>query len=178
MGGTLVVGRPGPDEYAPFYAEYIGRVAGDDPRTAVLSQSGELRAFLGKLSAGVGAERYAPGKWSVREVVGHLADAERVFAYRALRISRGDATPLAGFEENDYVAAAGYDRLPLGDVVAELVAVREATVALFRNLDAAAWARRGTANAVAVTVRALGYVILGHADHHLEVLRTRYRLGT
>ena len=118
--------------------------------------------------------RYAPGKWSVSEVVGHLADTERIFAYRALRFARNDATPLAGFDENQFVPPANFDARPLPDLAEELRAVRLASVALFRRLDDAALARRGTANQVEITVRALPWIIAGHERHHVAVLKERY----
>jgi uncharacterized damage-inducible protein DinB len=123
--------------------------------------------------AGAG-HRYAPGKWSVREVLGHLCDAERIFAYRLLRIARGDKTPLEGFDENVYVPAGAFDNRTLADLREEWTATREATVALVRGLPADAWTRRGSANGTSVTAAALAYIILGHVEHHLGVLRDRY----
>ena len=121
--------------------------------------------------------RYAPEKWSIREVVGHLLDTERVMAYRALRIARGDTTPLAGFEENSYVEAAGFDARPLPDLVAEFGLVRTATLALLRGFDEVAFQRRGTASGWPVSVRALAFIIAGHERHHAGLLRERYGLG-
>jgi hypothetical protein len=118
--------------------------------------------------------RYADGKWSVREVVGHLADAERIFAYRILRIARGDATPLAGFDENVYVAAGDFERRPMPDVTGELRDVRQATLSLVRSLNETLVTRMGRANDVPVSVRAIAWIIAGHTAHHLEVLRERY----
>ena len=122
----------------------------------------------------VAAHRYAPGKWSVREVLGHLCDAERIFAYRLLRIARGDATPLAGFDENTYVPAGAFEQRALAALTDEWTATRNATVALVRGLPAGAWTRSGIANGKNVTATALVYIILGHVEHHLGVLRDRY----
>ena len=169
--------RPGPDEYDPYYERYIGRV----PSGAVLErlawQQEEVAAAFGSLDEPTAQHRYAPGKWSVKEVLGHLTDAERVFTYRALRFARADATPLPGFDENAYVPAAGFDRREVGSLLAEWRAVRSATLALFEGLDAAAWLRRGTASEVPASVRALAYITAGHTDHHLGVLRERYGVG-
>jgi hypothetical protein len=117
---------------------------------------------------------YAPGKWSVKEVIGHMGDVERVMAYRALRFARNDATPLPGFDENTYVPAAIFGRRNIDDLVDELEVIREATTQLLRHLDEAALARRGVANGAEVSVRALAYIIAGHERHHLRVLRERY----
>ncbi|HEX5726419.1 MAG TPA: DinB family protein, partial [Longimicrobiaceae bacterium] len=143
------------------------------PGAAEAQRTG-VPALLRGLPEALHGHRYAEGKWSIREVAGHLADTERIITYRALRIARGDATPLPGFDENAYVAAAGFDARPLESLVAEWEAVREATLAFFRSVDAEAAARRGTANDNAVSVRALAHIVAGHAEHHLEILRTRY----
>lgn len=171
---TETRGRPEADEYAPFYAGYVARVPEGDVVEVLERQLEGVAGFLGAIPAEREGHRYAPGKWSVREMVGHLADTERIMAYRALRIARGDATPLAGFDENAYVPPAGFDARPLASLVEEWAAVRRATLPLFRHLDAEAWTRRGTANGNAVSVRALARIIAGHTEHHLEILRTRY----
>jgi hypothetical protein len=121
--------------------------------------------------------RYDPGKWSIKEVLGHVIDAERIFAYRALRISRNDRTPLPGFEQDDYIRFGPWNRTPLHDVLREFNCVREASVLLFQGLDETAWNRRGTASGYEVTVRALAYITAGHAAHHVRVLEQKYGLG-
>jgi len=175
--------RPGPDEYAPFYARYVARVEAEaEPLLRLHDQHADLDDLVHDLSDAQARFRYAPGKWSVTEVVGHLADAERVFAYRALRIGRGDPTPLATFDEDAYVAASGVDARPLvgrtrdarQGVFDEFVDVRLATGALFRGFPDEAFARVGTASGHPVSVRALLSIILGHTEHHLAVLRERY----
>jgi hypothetical protein len=169
------VERPGPDEHDPYYGRYIARVPDDVDLLALLAEQRDTTAaLLATVPADRRSFRYAPGKWSVKEVVGHLSDTERIMAYRALRIARADATPLPGYDENTYVPVARFDELGLDQLADEWVAVRQATIAMFRGLPAEAWTRRGTANASGISVRALAFIIAGHELHHLEVLRTRY----
>jgi hypothetical protein len=171
---TLLAMPPDSSEYGAFYAGYIARVpAGDVVRTleAQLADTLALVATFGEARAN---HRYAPGKWSVKEVVGHLTDAERIFSYRALRVARGDDTPLPGFDENAYVEHADYGRRTLDEVVHELELVRRATVVLFAGLADEALARRGTANGAPITPRAVAYIIAGHERHHAAILRERY----
>jgi hypothetical protein len=173
-----VIPRPGDGEHAPFYAGYVALTAESGDVVALLAaQPAELRVLCDGLSEAEARHRYAPGKWSVKEVVCHLADAERIFAYRALRVARGDGTPLPGFDENAYVEASGADDRPLPGLLAELDAVRAATLALFRSLPPEALERRGTANGAPISVRALAYITAGHTAHHLRILRERYGLG-
>lgn len=168
---------PAPGEYAPFYQGYVAAVAGADVRALLAEQVPSLMAACAVLDDDGARHRYAPEKWSIKEVVGHLSDTERVFAYRALRICRGDPTPLAGFDENAYVAAAGFDRRPLSHLLEELMRVRAATLALLDGVDAGAWERRGVANGAEVSVRGLAHIIAGHAQHHRAILDARYGLG-
>jgi uncharacterized damage-inducible protein DinB len=170
------IALPAADEHAPYYGRYIAQLAVDDVHVALGSQAATTARLLAATDETRALYRYAPGKWSVKEVVGHIADAERVFAYRALCIARGDQTNLPGFDENDYVPAGGFDARPLADLAAELAAVRAATLALFRGLDATALLRRGTANQAPVSVRALAAIIAGHEKHHVGLLRERYGL--
>lgn len=165
---------PAADEYLPYYARYIDRVTDGDLLSRLTAQLTDVPEFFRAVPADRGELRYAPGKWSIKETVGHLADVERVMAYRALRIARDDATPLAGFDENAYVPAANFDRRSMESLVEEWSDVRWATLALFRSLDAEAAARRGVANSSPVTVRALAYIIAGHTEHHLEIVQTKY----
>jgi hypothetical protein len=167
------VGHPDQSEYAPFYASYIARVT-EEPLPALESQGKATHAILAKVSDATAGHRYAPDKWSVREVVGHLADAERIMSYRVLRIARADPIPLEGFDEGAYVRAAGADARPWASLVGDLVVVRAGTLALLQSLDTQAWQRRGTANGATVSVRALAHIVVGHERHHLEILRTRY----
>jgi hypothetical protein len=172
MPSTL---RPGTDEYAPALAGYVSRIGEDEDVVAVLArQLDDVLIRLGAVPASRGDYRYAPGKWSLKEVVGHLADTERVFAYRALRVGRGDPTPLPSFDDQSWVAEVRADDRTLADMVEEWGHVRRATLALFRHLPAEAWGRRGTASDAPITARALAYVIAGHTRHHLEVVEARY----
>jgi hypothetical protein len=132
------------------------------------------QALLRSLPASVSTYRYAPGKWSVNEVIGHLMDSERIFDARALRFARNDATPLPGFEQDDYVRNSNFDSYPLAELASELASLRKSTVFLFKHLSEDAWVRRGVANGAEVSVRALAYIIAGHELHHREMLQTRY----
>ena len=166
--------RPGPDEYAPYYAPYVAAAGAGDPFDALEAQSVEAGAMLGALTQEQSGFRYAPGKWSVREVVSHMSDAERVFAYRALRFGRGDQQPLVGFDQQEWAAFTNAESREISDLIAEFRAVRSATIQLFRGLPPEAFARGGVASDNPVTVRALLYIMLGHAAHHLAILRERY----
>jgi uncharacterized damage-inducible protein DinB len=169
---------PRPDEFDPFYAGYISRVANvPSPVDELVAQRARLLNGLSPLSDEQAEYRYAAGKWSIKELVGHLSDAERIFAYRLLRIGRGDETPLPGFEENDYVRSAGAHQRPFGELLDEWAAARDATSALVRGMPAEAWERRGTANGALISARALVYIVLGHVEHHRSVLEDRYGLA-
>jgi uncharacterized damage-inducible protein DinB len=174
----LSLPRPGPDESAPFYHDYISQVPDDRIGRHLVDQLQELERLVAPLDDEAARYRYAPGKWSVKELLGHLADSERIFAYRMLRIGRGDATPLPGFDENDYVPAGDFDARSLEGILGELRAVRSATIALVDGLPSAAWSRRGQASGKIISALALAYIIVGHTTHHTRVLRERYRLAT
>ncbi len=174
---TRIVGRPEPDEIPSHYVGYIKRVPELDPVTACAAQIEDTATLLRGLSETDAMYRYDRGKWSIKEVVGHLADIERIMAYRALRIARGDTTPLPGFDENAYVPVAKFDDRSLADLVGELRTARAATLALLRTFDTDAWRRRGTASGKPVSVRALAFMLPGHERHHVEILRTRYHVA-
>jgi hypothetical protein len=171
------VGRPEADEIPSHYVGYIKRVPELDPVIVCAEQIEETTTLLRGLSDSDAMYRYGRGKWSIKEVVGHLADIERIMAYRALRIARGDTTPLPGFDENAYVPIAKFDHRSLADLVGDLRTARAATLALLRTFDADAWVRRGTASGKPVSVRALAFMIPGHERHHVDVLKTRYGVG-
>jgi hypothetical protein len=166
--------RPSPDEYAPYFGRYIDEVPSGDVLETLQRQMAEAQALLHGIPESRALHRYAPGKWSIKEVVGHVSDTERIFTYRALCFARSERAPLPGFEEDEYVAAAGFDTRPLSDLARELGSVRVATLALFRGLSDEALLRRGTANARPYSVRAIAYIIAGHERHHARVLRERY----
>jgi len=166
--------RPEPTEYAPFYANYISKVPGTDI-LGVLEGERErmLQLFQGR-SERHGDFRYAPEKWTVKEVLGHIIDTERIFTYRALRIARGDKTPLPGFEQDDYIRDGAFGERKLAELTDEFEAVRRASIALFRSFPEAAWDRRGVASEREVTVRAMAFITPGHQMHHRVILEERY----
>jgi hypothetical protein len=166
--------RPAPGEYDEYYGKYIARVPTGDISVILRDQLEDTRAVLRSVPPGGGDRGYGPGKWTIKEVVGHLCDTERVMSYRALRIARSDRTELAGFDENTYVPAGSFGERDLGGLVEELATVRAATIALFRGLPHEAWPRRGSANGAEVSVRALAAIIAGHELHHRNLLETRY----
>jgi len=168
------IAAPDPTEYAPYYGRYIALVGGDDVVAALEDQPRETLALLSTLSEEQGDYRYAPAKWSVKEVLGHVIDTERVLTYRALRFARNDRTPLASFEQDDYVRAGDFADCRLADLIEEFVCVRRASLWFFRQLSAEAWMRRGIASGNEVSVRAVAYIVAGHELHHRRVLREKY----
>jgi hypothetical protein len=171
---TFTIARPEPGEYAPYYDRYISLVAESDILGTLDAQRRQTMLLLSGRDESDGDYRYAPDKWSAQEVLGHVCDTERIFSYRALRIARGDQTPLAGFEQDDYVKNGPFARVQLADIIDDYIAVRRATLTLLRNLDEAAWGRRGVASENAVSVRALAYMIAGHELHHRRILEEKY----
>jgi hypothetical protein len=174
MTTTHFLTRPTPEEYAEFYAGYVGRVPAGNLIHLLEQQIHDTLTLLRGLSDEQALYRPAPAEWSIKEVAGHMIDTERIFAYRALRIARSDTTPLPGFDQDDYVRAANFDVYPLTDLANEFDLVRQTTVLLFKNLLPEAWTRRGTASNATVSVRALACCIAGHERHHLESLQTVY----
>lgn len=166
--------RPQPGENAPYYDRYTSLVQSDDVVAALEEQRRQTIVLLCARKEADGDFRYAPGKWTLKEVVGHLNDTERIMGYRALRISRGDLTPIEGYEQDDYVRNSPLSKATMPDLIEDYIAVRRATVSLFRNLDAPAWNCRGIANKNEVTVRALAYIIAGHELHHRAILQEKY----
>lgn len=163
--------RPERNEYSDWYADYVARVPDGNVIHVLEKQSFEMQAFLKRLSEEQAEKAPAPGKWSVKQVIGHLCDAERVFAYRALRFSRGDQTPLPGFEQDDYVRESGANERKLADLAAEYEALRRATIAFFKSVSPEAALRRGNASGAQVSVRALAYITAGHESRHLELMK-------
>jgi hypothetical protein len=168
------IDAPDASEYAPYYGRYITLVGGHDVVAALEDQPRATLALLSGLSEEQGDYRYAPDKWSIKEMLGHVIDAERVFSYRALRFARNDRTPLASFEQNDYVRGGNFADRRLAELIEEFVCVRRATVWLFRTLSPEAWMRRGIASDNPISVRAVAYIIAGHELHHRTVLKEKY----
>ena len=168
--------RPEASEHAPYFLRYVDLVPEVDVLAALEAQATETVALLRSVKDP--SFRYAPGKWTIKQVVGHMGDAERIMAYRALAIARGESKPLPGFDEDSYVRGAEFDSWPFDDLVDALAIVRHANVLMFRNLAPDAWDRRGVANDNSTTVRALAYTILGHERHHLKVLREKYGVSS
>jgi hypothetical protein len=170
----MKIDRPAPSEYHPAFQRYVSRVSEDDVLPALEKQPAELRAALGGLTEEQAGFRYAPGKWSIREVLGHVTDAERVFGYRALCVARGDVTPLPSFEENDYAANAGHDRYALRELLDEFEHLRRSNVSMLSHLDGGAILNVGNANGSPVSARALASIMVGHVRHHMAVLAEKY----
>lgn len=166
--------RPSRTEYAEYYDRYISLVEETDIVAAMRKQLEELGEFFAEISEEKSLYAYAEGKWTIKEVIGHLTDGERIFAYRALRISRADETPIEGFEQEGYIENSNFNAMRLADLIEELVLSRKANLILFGNLTETAWARLGTASGFPVSVRALAYISVGHIRHHLQILRERY----
>ncbi|MGB8768589.1 MAG: DinB family protein [Candidatus Korobacteraceae bacterium] len=177
---TAMLSRPNPTEYAEFYKSYIARVPEGPVVDFLAKQLGDYRQLLVGVSDEAATAVPAPGKWSIKQLLGHLCDAERVITYRALRFARGDAAELPGFEQDDYVREAQSNARTVDDLLTELESIRKATIALFGSLPSEVETRGGIANGKPVTVRALAYIAAGHAQHHLELLRAGFsqRAGT
>ena len=166
--------RPAADEHLPYYSRYIDRVPDGDILEILRRDTPETLGFLRSIPESKFDFQYAPQKWTIRQIVGHLADGERVFQYRAWRFSRADSIPVPGFDENLYVDNAPFTRVSMPDLIDEFENLRRASIHLFSNLDEEAMSRRGTANNAEVSVRAIAYIIAGHTTHHLQVLKERY----
>lgn len=166
--------KPASDEYAPHYQKYVALLPDADVVATLGRQLDATRALLESIDEAQAGSRYAPDKWSIKELVGHLVDSERVFAYRAMRFARNDQTPVSGFEQDDYVLNGDFDSRTLVDLAAEFADLRRSNIHFFQGLSEDAWQRRGTANDSAVSVRALAHIIAGHETHHVEILKTRY----
>ena len=167
--------RPQDDEYAPYYALYISKVEGDDVDSTLDQQLVQTIELLNDLGEGRAGHRYAPDKWSVKQVVGHMIDVERIFTTRCLAFARGHQAPWPDMDQDEYMRLANFDRRSLADLAQELAAVRASSLALFRSLEEADWGRRGTASGNEFTARSIPWIIAGHERHHVGVLRERYR---
>ena len=173
----MTIGRPQPGDYAPFYQKYLDASASESDALALLPRQDAIVTAMRSWPEAKVSHSYGEGKWTVGQVVGHMADVERVFAYRLLRIARGDTTPLPGFDENTWQTRAGFEHRSLASLIDELASVRQSTLTLVRSLDAAAIEREGTASEKRVTAKALVWLIAGHFAHHYAILRERYGLA-
>jgi len=170
--------QPEATEYAPYYERYVMLVRGGDILKILAGQARTVRRALAAVPEDRAGFRYEKGKWTVREVLGHCTDAERVFAYRALCIARGEKAPLPSFDENEYARTSGHDGIPLAELLDEFETVRKATVHLLGHLSVEAWLRTGVASGKPVSVRALAFIMAGHVAHHLAILRERYGVAS
>jgi hypothetical protein len=166
--------RPKRDEHIEYYSTYIDKVPDGDIVDTLTRQLPEVIAFLRSIPEDKHDHAYAPGKWTIRQIVGHLSDGERVFQYRAFRFSRADTTPVPGFDENLYVDNAPFANVSMADLIAEFEDLRRASIHLYSNLDEAALSRRGSANGHEISVRAIGFILAGHVTHHEGVIRSKY----
>jgi hypothetical protein len=166
--------RPTSADYAPYYEKYVALVADGDIVKSLQTQMQDTLSLVRSLTSEQADSRYAPDKWTVKELLGHLVDAERIFSYRALRFARGDENPLAGFDQEPYVRNGNFANRTLADLADEFEHLRLSNILLFRSLDEAAWKRRGVASDNEVSVKALAYIMAGHELHHMGILRTRY----
>lgn len=174
---NLKIAPPEKDEFDSYYERYVSLIESGDILFSLENQVAQTLDLLAKISEEKADFRYAEGKWSVKELVGHIIDTERIFAYRALRIARGDQTPIEGYEQDDYVRNAEFAECNLADLAEEFSLVRRANILMFQNLPETAWLRRGTANNKEITVRALAYILVGHEIYHVKILRERYLNG-
>ena len=170
---SALLQRPTPDEFAPSHEGYVRHVPAGDVRMLMRTQLHETIALFSGVDDQKATQAYGPGKWSLKEVVGHLNDAERVFAYRLLRVARADETPLAAFEQDAWVPTSGANQRSLASLLLEFAAIRASTMALIDSIPEAAWTRRGTASGKPVSARALVYIMAGHERHHVSILRER-----
>ena len=171
---TATIGAPAPTEAAEYFHKYINQIGGGDIREVLETQAGEMLTLLGGIGDEQSRHRYAPEKWSIRQVASHINDTERVFTYRALWFARGVSGALPSFDQDVAIAGAAADDRSWADHVEEFRTIRAATVTLFRGLQADAWDRRGIASGNPVSVRALAYIVAGHVAHHVKILRERY----
>jgi hypothetical protein len=169
-----MIGRPQPHEAAPYYSLYIDQAPGEDPAALIESQLKDCVYRFAGISEERSLYRYGPGKWSIRQVLNHITDTERAFAFRALWFARGFTSPLPGYDQEIAATGAEADRVSWAAHVDEFRAVRQSTISMFRNMPAEAWDRSGIASEKPFTVRALAFIIPGHVEHHLRILGERY----
>lgn len=173
----MKITKPNPDEYDPYYESYVSEVKSDDPIKELRRGKKQLIKLISKLNKKQLKYRYAEGKWTIKEILAHLMDAERIWGYRALRFARNDQTKLPGFEENDYVPASRATKRKIKSLLREYEAIRDSTIQLFQNLEEDMMMRMGTANEKPISVRAMMYITVGHELHHLGVIKDKYLGG-
>ena len=162
------------DEYNPYYETYISKVPDENILELLAKQIEIIKKETEYISEEKGLHKYAPDKWTIKQLLGHINDTERVFSYRALRFSRNDKTPLPGFDQDDFVNESNSNIIKINDHVEEFIKLRESNLAMFKNFSEDMWTRRGIANNNGMSVRAIPYVMYGHAEHHLRVLKEKY----
>ena len=166
--------RPNKDEYNPYYETYISKVPNGNILDLLAGQIETVKKITGNISEEKGLHKYAPGKWTIKQLLGHINDTERVFSYRALRFSRNDKTLLPGFEQDDFVNESNSDNIKVSDLVEEFIKIRESNLVMFKNFTEEMWKRRGVASNNPISVRALPYIMFGHVEHHLNILKEKY----
>jgi hypothetical protein len=169
-----MISKPGVDEFAPYYLTYVSLVPEEEVLPSLQSQIGVLQKVIASVPPGRETYRYGPGKWSIREVLGHIIDAERVFGYRAFCITRGEQASLPSFDQNQYVAISQYDTRPLPELFAEFDLVRRSNLAFMNGLNEETTKRKGIASNNPITVRAIAYILVGHVRHHVNILDRSY----
>jgi hypothetical protein len=174
LNSSFTIERPASTEFAPYYGKYIEQVPEGDLFQLMADQSAALTDLLKDVDEAQAGYRYEPGKWSLKEVLGHVCDTERIFVYRALRISRSDQTPMPGMDQNLFVEGGNFDERTLVDLLEEFQAIRQSTLLFFKSLSSEMWDRTGTASDCPFTVRALGYITVGHELHHRKIIQERY----
>ena len=171
---TVAVERPEPSEYNEYYGNYISLIDDTDLLGTLESQIREASDLFAGFPEERGSHAYAAGKWTIKELISHILDGERIFAYRLLRIARGDATPLEGFEQDDYIGTSHANERSFSDLLCEFGELRAANLRLMRSMDEADWRRMGTASGFPVSARALAFIMAGHVRHHLNIVSERY----
>lgn len=166
--------KPSAGEYPSYFESYIDQVPEGNLLEILISQIEETTAFLSTLEESQWNYRYAPGKWTLKEMLGHISDTERIMGYRLLRISRGDQTPLSGYDEDEYVKGASFQNQSIAELLEEFRAVRHSTYTLLRGLNEDGWGRTGVANDKEISVRAIAYIIAGHELHHVKIIKEKY----
>ncbi len=174
MNNFQTISRPEKNEYATYYEKYVSLVKDEDILSVLRENKIETQNLLAEITEEKSYFRYAEGKWSIKELIGHIIDTERIFAYRALRFARNDQTPIEGFDQDPYIENADFDNCQFTDLIAEFAYVRDSNIFMFQSFPENAWTRSGIASENPVSVRALAYMLAGHELHHINILKDRY----